>query len=167
MALDYQVRWRYLKCRYKPMTATPPDETKAQIRETNERIFNQQDVAYIDDAYAESMVMHNVAHGETYEGREAFKQWVRVLFETFSDFEVELTDIVVGDEKVVTQYVARGTHKGPMPGFDVEPTNKSVEFEGVTVHMMDGNQAIEAWWYYDRLSLLTRLGLVPETAPTQ
>jgi steroid delta-isomerase-like uncharacterized protein len=149
------------------MNTTTTEEAKERTREANERIFNQQDIEYIDDRYAESIVMHNVAQGVDYEGREAFKQWVTDLFETFPDFEAELTDIIVGEEKIVTQYVARGTHKGPMPGFDIEPTNKSVEFEGVTVHTMDGNQATEAWWYYDQLSFLTQLGLVPETAPTQ
>lgn len=149
------------------MSTTTAEETRAQIREVNEVVFNQQDLEYLDETYAESIVMHDVATGEDYEGREAFKQWVWDLFETFPDFEVELTDVIVGEDKVVTPYVARGTQKGPLSGFDGEPTNESVEFEGVSIHTMDGDRATEAWWYYDRLGILTQLGLIPESVPNQ
>ncbi|MEF8868043.1 MAG: ester cyclase, partial [Haloarculaceae archaeon] len=120
------------------MSTPTTEETKDRVRETNERIFNRGDLDYVDEAYAEEMVMHNVPHGEDYEGREAFKEWVRELRETFPDFEVELEDVIVGEEKVVTQYVARGTHEGPLPPMNVPATGKEVEFEGVTVHTMDG-----------------------------
>ncbi|MEF8789700.1 MAG: ester cyclase [Haloarculaceae archaeon] len=145
------------------MSTPTTEETKDRVRETNERIFNRGDLDYVDEAYAEEMVMHNVPHGEDYEGREAFKEWVRELRETFPDFEVELEDVIVGEEKVVTQYVARGTHEGPLPPMNVPATGKEVEFEGVTVHTMDGEVATEAWWYYDQLGVLRQLGIVPET----
>lgn len=139
------------------------EETKNRTREVSEVIFNQGDLDYIDEAYAEDVVLHDVPEGEDYEGREAFRQWVKELREAFPDFETEIEDVVVGEEKIVTQYVARGTHEGPLSSFDLPPTNETVEFEGVTVHRMDGEVATEAWWYYDLLGILTQLGLVPET----
>ncbi|WP_254528457.1 ester cyclase [Natrinema gelatinilyticum] len=142
-----------------------PDELKSQVEETNERIFNRGDIDYVDEVYAEDMVMHNVAHGEDYEGREAFKEWITDLRDTFPDFEVEILDTIVEDDTVVTRYLARGTHEGPLPPFNGEPTNEKVEFEGVTIHAMDGTKATEAWWYYDQLTTLTQLGIVPETPP--
>ena len=141
------------------------EELKSQVEETNERIFNQGDFDYIDEVYAEDMVMHNVPHGEEYEGREAFKQWAKGLHEAFPDFSVEILDTVVEDEMVVTRYIARGTHEGRLPPLNIEPTNKNVEFEGVSIHRMDGTKATEAWWYYDQLTTLTQIGMVPETPP--
>ncbi|WP_254522490.1 ester cyclase [Natrinema caseinilyticum] len=143
----------------------PPDELKSQVEETNERIFNRGDIDYVDEVYAEDMVMHNVAHGEDYEGREAFKEWITDLRDTFPDFEVEILDTTVEDDTVVTRYRARGTHEGPLPPFNGEPTNEEVEFEGVTIHVMDGTKATEAWWYYDQLTTLIQLGIVPEVPP--
>lgn len=146
------------------MSAT--EELKSRIEETNDRIFNQGDLDYIDEAYAEDMVMHNVAHGEDYEGREAFKGWVESFREAYPDFEAEILDTVVEGDTVVTRYRATGTHEGPLPPFNVEPTHKEIEFEGVTIHKMDGTKATEAWWFYDQLTTLTQLGLVPEAPPT-
>jgi steroid delta-isomerase-like uncharacterized protein len=141
------------------------DGLRSQVEETNERVFNRGDLDYIDEVYAEDMVMHNVAHGEDYEGREAFKEWVKGLREAFPDFEVELLGTIVADQTVVTRYRARGTHEGALPPFNGEPTNETVEFEGVSIHTMDGTMATEAWWYYDQLTMLTQLGIVPEMPP--
>ena len=136
---------------------------KTPVEETNRRVFSNGEFECIDDVYAEDMVMHNVAHGEEYEGREAFKGWVAGLRDSFPDFEVELLETIVEGDTVVTRYRARGTHEGPLPPFNLEPTNEKVEFEGVSIHKMDGTRATEAWWCYDQLTTLSQLGLVPET----
>jgi len=135
------------------------------IRELNQAAFNEGNLDVIDEGYTEDMVMHNVPLGVDYEGREAFKEWVKSFREAYPDFHVEIEDVVIGDEKVVTQYVATGTHEGPLPGLDIEPTNKTVTFQGVTVHRMVDGKATEAWWYYDQLGVLTQLGVIPEAPP--
>ena len=43
------------------------DDLRSQVEETNERVFNRGDLDYIDEVYAEDIVMHDVAHGEDYE----------------------------------------------------------------------------------------------------
>jgi steroid delta-isomerase-like uncharacterized protein len=138
--------------------------TADSVRETSDRIFNEGDLDYVDEAYTEDLVMHHVPSGEDYEGIEAFKQWIREFRQSFPDFEVSVDDVIVGEEKFVTQWTGRGTHRGPLPGVTAEPTNEAVTFEGVTVHRVEDGKAAEAWWYYDQFGVLAQLGLVPETA---
>jgi steroid delta-isomerase-like uncharacterized protein len=141
------------------------DEQRAEIRDLSDAMFNEKAYDRIADGYAEDIVMHNVPQGEDVEGIEAFEEWVRANHEAFPDFHVDIEDVVVGEEKTVTQYVATGTHEGPLPWLDIEPTGEEVEFRGTTVHRMEDGKAVEAWWYYDRLELLQQLGVVPEQPP--
>ena len=135
--------------------------TKEEITEATDRIFNQGDIDYIDEVYAEDMVMHHVPGGKEYEGRDAFKQWRREHNRAFPDFRVEHDDIIIGEDKFVTQWTATATHQGPLPGLNVEPTNKPIKYNGVTIHRMGEEKLTEAWWYFDQLGILMQLGLVP------
>lgn len=58
------------------------DDLRTQIEATNERVFTRGDLDHVDEVSASGVVMHNVAHGADYEGREAFEEWVRGLRET-------------------------------------------------------------------------------------
>jgi ketosteroid isomerase-like protein len=77
--------------------------TEATVRETSDRIFTEGDLDYVDEAYAEDVVMHHVPSGEDYEGREAFDGWIRQFRESFPDFERSVDDVGGGEEKFVTQ----------------------------------------------------------------
>jgi predicted ester cyclase len=105
-----------------------------------------------------------VPHGEDYGGREAVKEWVRGFLEEFPDAEVELDDVIVGEGRIVTPYTVRGTYDGELRSLGTEPTDRTVEFSGVAIHAMDGENATEAWWYYDRLGILAQFGALPEDA---
>lgn len=133
------------------------------VRAAAERIFNEGDVDHVDDLYVEDMVMHHVPTGEEYAGRDAFKGWIEGLRTAYPDFHVEHDDVIVGDEKFVTQYTVSGTHEGQIPGYDIEPTHASMEIRGVTVHRVVDETLVEAWWYYDNLTLLGQLGVLPES----
>jgi len=119
-------------------------DTEEAIIEATDRMFNRGDLDHIDEIYAEDMVMHHVPGDRKYEGREAFKEWQREHSRAFPDFTVEHDDIIIGDEKFVTQWTATATHEGPLPGLDVEPTNKSVTYRGVTIHRMGDEKLTEA-----------------------
>ena len=80
----------------------------------------------------------------------------------FPDLEVETTSVIVGAEEIVSQWVATGTHEGEMADLGIEPTMKTVTWEGVTIYGVDGDVVTEAWWYYDQFGMLTQLGVIPE-----
>lgn len=137
-------------------------DTREEIIGATDRIFNQNEFDYIDEIYAEDMVMHLIPEGRDYEGREAFKQWRRDHHEAFPNFEVEHEDVIIGDEKFVTQWMARATHEGPLPGLGTPATNKTVEYRGATIHRMGKEKLTEAWWYFDLFGILMQLGIIPE-----
>lgn len=149
------------------MSESATDDPSEQFREYTEAVWNHGNVDAVDELFAVDVVVHDVPIGETYDGRDEFVQWVHRVRESFPDFEVDMETIefVVSDDRVVSQWTVSGTHEGPLSGFDVDPTGNTVEFSGVTVYRLDGTQVTEAWWYYDTLTYLGQLGLVPEELP--
>lgn len=129
--------------------------------------WNEGDLDAVDDLFAQSVSIHDVPTGTTYDGRAAFKEWISDTREAFPDFTARFadSDVVVGDEKVAVEWEVSGTHDGHLASIGLEPTHESVEFSGVTVYELDGETVIEGRWYYDMVALLSQLGAAPEGMP--
>jgi predicted ester cyclase len=78
----------------------------------------------------------------------------------FPDLIYKIVEIKGENDKVWVRYRAKGTHKGEIWGF--KPTNKIVEFEGVTILYFNAKEKIIDHWaafcFYD---ILEELGIVP------
>ncbi len=69
----------------------------------------------------------------------------------FPDAHYSLEDVIASDGKVVTRWVARGTH---------QTTGRWLRWEGVTVFAMEGGRISRVWSFSDEFHLLRQLGLV-------
>lgn len=141
--------------------SAPAFDTAEQFVEEGIRAWNEGEFGGVDEFFAEDVVVHNYARHADYDSREAYKQWVREVREEFSDFNAETADVIVGDDKVVQQWVAKGTNDGPFIGYDFGPTNEFAEWEGASVFRFEDDVVVEAWWYYDLLGMLQQLGVMP------
>jgi hypothetical protein len=65
---------------------------------------------------------------------------------------------------VVVNWVGSGTHTGPLrtPTGDMLPaTGKKARVPGSTTYQFRGNLASRSWQYWDMVTLLAQLGLMP------
>ena len=133
-----------------------------QIRGYADAVWNEGDIDAADEYFADDVVVHDVPNQTDYENLDEFKQWVRDVRTAFPDLTVETTSVIAGDEQIASQWVTSGTHKGQMTDLDIEPTNKTVTWEGVTVYTVKDEKVTEAWWYYDAAGMMAQLGVLPE-----
>lgn len=148
------------------MTTRPAADLIERFQRYNDA-WSEGDLDAVDDLFAESVTVHDVPTGATYDGRNAFKKWITNVREAFPDFTARFadSDVIVGDGKVAVEWEVSGTHESPLAGLDIEPTHESVEFSGVTVYELEGEMVTEARWYYDMLDMLEQLGAAPEGMP--
>jgi steroid delta-isomerase-like uncharacterized protein len=146
------------------MSDIDTDELLERFEASTVAAWNRGEVDGIDDLFAADVAVHEVPTGNTYEGLDEFKDWIRGIRTGFPDFALdeEASTFFVADDRIVSQWVFTGTHEGRLPGLDAEPTNQSVELTGATIYAMDGQTVTEAWWYFDMMGLMGQLGLVPE-----
>jgi steroid delta-isomerase-like uncharacterized protein len=132
------------------------EENKALARRSWEVVDNPD---LVDEIYAADLIWHEP--DQDIQGSEEAKQFIAMYTTAFPDLNVSVEDAIAEGEKVVTRWTARGTHQGEIEEFG-PPTGKHVEFEGLTLHRIEGGKIVEEWERYDNLSVMQQLGLAPE-----
>ena len=71
------------------------------------------------------------------------------MAEAFPDWRWDIEEMLAVDDKVITRYVARGTHRGEYMG--AAPTGKEVAFTGINISRLEGGKIVESWGNSDQL----------------
>ena len=133
-------------------------DTKALVRRLFEEVWNQGNLAAIDELFAPSYVRYDPAAPEA-KGLAGFKQLVVMLRTAFPDLHFTLEEIIAEGDKVMTRALLRGTHRGEYLG--IAPTGKPVAVMGMVVVRIAHGKFQEGWLMMDNLGLLQQLGMVP------
>ena len=114
--------------------------------------------------YAEDLHMVTPGFPEPTTGRDVRVKLAQGLVNAFPDARIEpLRSFGTGDWACI-EVLFTGTHTGPMPGPDgteIPPTNKVVRFPYCMVVKFKDGQVSELYEYYDQLTMLAQLGLMP------
>lgn len=96
--------------------------------------------------------------------REVARLYNEAFLPAFPDIHFDVIRTIANGDCVVTHWTATGTHSGPlatMSGQTIPPTNRRGTVRGVLItEIKDGKIASERT-YWDQVSLLTQLGLMP------
>ena len=84
--------------------------------------------------------------------------------EAFSDIDLEVTPLDVGADQACVEWIATATHSGPLvidEDVVIEPTGGRFTLRGVTVADFEGDRIRAFRQYWDEVSLLEQLELIP------
>jgi ketosteroid isomerase-like protein len=84
--------------------------------------------------------------------------------DAFSEIDLDVTPLDVGDEQACVEWVATATHSGPLIVDDevvIEPSGGRFTLRGITVADFEGNRIRAFRQYWDEVSLLEQLQLLP------
>jgi len=145
-----------------PSTATgnpgTPDSNKIPISREPLEVWNEGNLAVIDEIIAEDFVGH-YDMGNTVQGAEGFRGYVSNLLTAFPDFHVTVNELFAEDDLVVFQATASATNLGP---FGPTPaTGMPWEVQALVIRRIADRKIVELWQVGDMLSLLMQIGLVP------
>jgi steroid delta-isomerase-like uncharacterized protein len=133
------------------------EENKAIARRIWEEVWKGKlDVA--DEILDKSFVGHSLGV-ELPPGPEGFKQFVSIFRSAFPDIHVTIEDQIAEEDKVVTRWTVRMTHKGELMG--IPATGKQVVVTGISINRFVGDKSVEAWDNWDELGMMQQLGVVP------
>jgi len=160
-----------INCQQQVEEGIPEEEAKTLMNRILE-IWNEGNLALVDEVYATNYVRHYVDIYEDIVGIDAYKKWITDTRTTFPDFNVTVEgEMIVKEDKIVSRWKAEGTNTGPLntPLGTLPPTGKKVQFLGVfIIHIVNG-KIVEEWLYFNQASLLQKLGftLTPPQSPQQ
>ena len=128
--------------------------------------YNAGDLDAVVDLYAEDAVQQ-MPDG-TFKGRSAIRERLAKELDAFSDLAHRVVSYIEQGDAFADEWVFVGTHTGEMElpdGTKVPPTGKRVEMPGMELCVVrDGKLTVDNA-YYDNVSVLVQLGLVPQPAP--
>ena len=139
-----------------------PEENKAQYQRTFEEVFNQGNLAIVDDLVAPDFLNHEVPPGMNNRGPDSTRQIVMMLRTAFPDLHFTIEEVVAEGDTVAGRVSMSGTHLGPFQG--IPPTGRS--FQQAHMHFVrfrDG-KAVEHRAVRDDLGMMRQLGVIPAPA---
>jgi len=113
---------------------------------------------------AEECEVVDIPTGTTLRGPEGFKQFLLGFSTALPDSRVEVTNLSTTEDGAVVEFVGRGTHTGPLhtPSGDIPPTGRFIEVHFCDVYKIKDGKIVRHSTYYDALSLLQQLGVLPQ-----
>lgn len=131
--------------------------------------FNNRDFARASQYVANDAEFVNVASGEVFRGPDGFRRFQENWARAFPDGAVEITRVVADDMSAVVEYVGRGTHDGPLtsPGGDIPATHRAGELRLCDVYELRHGKLVAGRTYFDTMTLLRQLGVIPSEAASR
>lgn len=113
----------------------------------------------IDELVDEDVVTHGF-FGMDASNREEYKRFFVNFGAAFGDQEFVIEELIAEGELLVVHFTMHAVHRGPILG--IEPTGKELSWTGTAIDRYEDGRIVEAWLYPDYLTILGRLGVLPE-----
>ncbi len=140
-------------------------EANRELLDRYVELYNAGELDACMDLYAEDAVQR--MHDGTFEGLDAIRDRLARDLNAFADANYVVDSFVDEDDTFADEWTFTGTNTGPFrlpDGTEVPATGKRVEIKGMElVEVRDGKIVLDNL-YYDFMSALIQLGLVPEGA---
>ena len=134
------------------------EANKAAIRRIYEEVWNQGNLATVDEVRAVDFAFHGPGGAEE-KGRAGLKEFVTKFRAAFPDVCATVENIVAEGEYVALRTSTTGTHRGDWMG--IPPTGKRVTLTLNVLSRFAGGKEAEAWEELDMLSFMQQLGVIP------
>ena len=123
--------------------------------------WNRGDPEGIGANVAEDVIWRDVALGMPLHGRDALMAAARAYMTAFPDMRIEETSSTLAVPRLVQELTITGTHRGELLG--IPPTGRWTESYAAVVTTFDEDgMMIEGALYWNALTLLRQLGVVPQ-----
>jgi predicted ester cyclase len=87
----------------------------------------------------------------------------------FSDFRINVDDVVVEGDRVVTVEIMSGTHDGVYESRigPIAPTGATVSWSRISIRTLEGDRFVDGFFEEDEVGLLMQLGALSEQGPSR
>ena len=135
------------------------EENKEIVRTIEER-WGKGDVSAFDELTTDNFVGH-ILTGE--KGRDidrvAIKRTIELGLIAFTDYALEIVDMIAEDDKVMVMKRRTGINTGEF--LSIPPTEKKVSTIYMFLYRLENGKVAELWGLEDSLGLYQQMGVLP------
>ena len=145
---------------------TSTNDTNLAVQATNiaviernyDEVWNQGDLAVIDEIYSGNYVGHDSHSAADRRGLDGVRQHVTMYRTAFPNVLFSVEDIFAAEDRVAVRWTASGKHMGPM--MEMEPTEKEATIMGISIFRLVNGKIEETWFGWDTMDMMQQLGAV-------
>ena len=137
-----------------------PEQREARLRIVQEHVEREQahELDALVATFGDSPEWHNKPDGQVLAGHGAIRDFYGGLFLGFPNFWLRINGTHVADESVIVEGEFGGTHKAEW--MQLAPTGRDVAVPFCALFTFSDDDKLKSEIvYYDRLTLLTQLGV--------
>ena len=139
------------------------EELKPMIRKIFDEAYNKGNLDVLDALIDANYVRHQSPMKEV-RGVDAYKKFVGAVRKAYTNFEIEVEDVIAEGNKTVVRTILKGKHTGKTPTLMAPPTGKEVAMVGCAVSTWENGKITEEWVYNDYMGLTQQFGVMPIAA---
>jgi predicted ester cyclase len=131
-------------------------EKNIQLIKKLHHIWNTGDINLVSEVYSENIIVNWArGWGLPSKGLKEVEQTILKTRSVFHNWNEEILDLVVDDNKVTSRYVSTGVHKEEYLG--VPASGKNIEIQEISIYLIRDNKVLEQWCLGDDLHLLSQI----------
>ena len=143
--------------------ASIEEQNKKLVRYAVEEVWNKGNYSIADEILSDDFVIHASNRDKEVHGTLGVRQFFTSLRTAFPDIQFTIIDQIAEGNKVVTHWIAEGTHQGSFEG--IAPTGKRFKVSAIDIDYIQNGKFTECWTNMDELGLLQQLGILNNNAP--
>jgi predicted ester cyclase len=131
----------------------------AEILKKSIEKWNSQDLDGYMDMYDSSIDAKGFPGVQP--GIDSLKDFYQVFWSAVPGSQIIIDDLIEKDDKLVCRFTVTGKHTGTLMG--IPPSNKDVQFNGITILQFNENdKCTQRWNQADFLSLMYQIGAIKQ-----
>ncbi|MFZ5893918.1 MAG: ester cyclase [Myxococcota bacterium] len=131
-------------------------ENRAAYERFCEEVLQRGNLDAIDELVDVDVVSHSPFPGQA-PGRAGLKAAFTMFRAAFPALEVEVRDIIAGDDKVVGYFHVSGEQRGEFMG--IPPTGKRISYDEMVIVRLRNGKIVEHWSVADTYEMMQSLGV--------
>ena len=127
--------------------------------------WNRGRIDLVDELVDADFIDHLPIEAELPNGIDGLKSMIDLVRLGFSDFHIDVEDMIAEDDRVVTRFLVKGTQDGPF--FGLLPSHRQMQIDGIAIFRVEHHQIIDQWCMVDCNRLMRQLGIGEEMLTLQ
>ena len=133
------------------------EENKNLIRRAVDEIWNKGEYDKLGEFISPDFKVYFNSSDDQVHGVRGTRQYYTELRNAFPDIHFTIDTMIAEGDKVVTQWTAKGTHKGVFKG--IPATGQKITISAIDIDQIVDGRSIQCWMKMDELGLLRQLGV--------
>ncbi len=142
----------FISCQYQEEDNSKEDHRNLVVQYHD--IWNSGETEKLNEVLSTDFMGHYLSDG-TWNGIAGVTNEINDWKQIFPDWNEEIVDVIVENDKVVTRYKATGTHSATYEGIDA--TGTKIEIYEVSIYRIKDGKIAEQWCFPDDISLKKQL----------